>query len=155
VRVPVVAAGGIADGRGIAAAFMLGAAAAQIGTAFLFCPELKVTALHRRALAAARDDSTAVTNLFTGRPARGIVNRLMAENGPLNPEVPAFPLAGGALAPLKAAAEAGDNTDFTSLWSGQAARLAAPLAMGRSAGALVARLAEDAAAVLEGRARRH
>ncbi len=148
VRVPVIAAGGIADGRGIAAALMLGASAAQIGTAFLFGPEMKVPAVHRRALAVAGDDATAVTNLFTGRPARGIVNRLIAEQGPLSPDAPAFPLAGGALAPLKAAAEARDSGDFTSLWSGQAARLAAPLATGLPAGELVSRLAADAAARL-------
>ncbi len=123
VKVPVIAAGGIADARGIAAAFALGAAAVQIGTAFLFCPEANVTPLHRQALRNARDDGTALTNLFTGRPARGLVNRLMREVGPLAAEAPAFPLAGGALAPLKAAAEAKGAADFTSLWSGQAAAL--------------------------------
>ncbi len=123
VGVPVIAAGGIADARGIVAAFALGAAAVQIGTAYLFCPEANVAALHRRALRSARDDGTALTNLFTGRPARGLVNRLMREVGPLSPEAPAFPLAGGALAPLKAAAEARGSADFTSLWSGQAAAL--------------------------------
>jgi nitronate monooxygenase len=82
-----------------------------------------VTALHRQALRDARDDGTALTNLFTGRPARGLVNRLMREVGPLSAEAPAFPLAGGALAPLKAAAEAKGAADFTALWSGQAAAL--------------------------------
>jgi nitronate monooxygenase len=123
VKIPVIAAGGIADARGIAAAFALGAAAVQIGTAYLFCPEANVTPLHRQALRNARDDGTALTNLFTGRPARGLVNRLMREVGPLAAEAPAFPLAGGALAPLKAAAEAKGSADFTSLWSGQAAAL--------------------------------
>ena len=93
VRVPVIAAGGIADGRGIAAALALGASAVQIGTAYLFCPEAKVSAPHRAALAAATDEDTELTNLFTGRPARGIVNRLMQELGPLSPDVPAFPQA--------------------------------------------------------------
>ena len=105
VSVPVIAAGGIADGRGIAAAFALGASAVQIGTAYLFCPEANVPPLNRQALATARDDDTALTNVFTGRPARSIINRLMRELGPIS-EAPAFPLAGGALLPLKAAAEA-------------------------------------------------
>jgi nitronate monooxygenase len=120
VKIPVIAAGGIADGRGIAAAFALGASAVQVGTAYLFCPEAKVSALHRKALQSAQDDETAVTNVFTGRPARGIINRAMRELGPLSADSPAFPLAGGALAPLKAAAEAKGDSGFTSLWSGQA-----------------------------------
>lgn len=123
VRVPVIAAGAIADARGIVAAFALGAAAVQIGTAYLFCPEAKLSPLHRQALAEARDDQTALTNLFTGRPARSIVNRLMREAGPMSALAPAFPLAGGALAPLRAQAEAAGAADFMSLWSGQAARL--------------------------------
>ena len=127
VRVPVIAAGGVADGRGIAAALALGASAVQIGTAYLFCPEAKVSAPHRAALAAATDEDTELTNLFTGRPARGIVNRLMHELGPLSPDVPAFPQAAGALAPLKAKAEEAGSGDFSNLWSGQAARLAKAL----------------------------
>ena len=123
VKLPVIAAGGITDGRGIAAAFALGAAAAQVGTAYLFCPEAGVAPLHRAALKSARDDSTALTNLFTGRPARGIINRLMREVGPMSGDAPAFPTAGSALAPLKAAAEAKGSADFGSLWSGQAAAL--------------------------------
>jgi nitronate monooxygenase len=123
VELPVIAAGGIADARGIAAAFALGAAAVQIGTAYLFCPEARITAMHRAALCNAQDNATALTNVFTGRPARGIVNRAMRELGPLTAEAPAFPLAGAALAPLKAAAEAAGSGDFGSLWSGQAARV--------------------------------
>jgi nitronate monooxygenase len=123
VKLPVIAAGGITDGRGIAAAFALGAAAVQVGTAYLFCPEAGVAPLHRAALKTARDDSTALTNLFTGRPARGITNRVMREIGPMSADAPAFPTAGGALAPLKAAAEAKGSPDFGSLWSGQAAAL--------------------------------
>ena len=142
VKVPVIAAGGIADGRGIAAALALGASAVQIGTAYLFCPEAKVSAPHARALAIATDEDTEVTNLFTGRPARGIINRLMREIGPLSPETPAFPLAPGALAPLKAKAEAKGSGDFSSLWSGQAARLAKSM----PARDLTRRLAEDALA---------
>src|SRR5882757_8090831 len=93
VKVPVIAAGGIADARGIVAAFALGAAGVQLGTAYLHCPESKITPLHRAALRAARDDATAVTNLHTGRPARGLVNRLMREVGPISDVAPEFPLA--------------------------------------------------------------
>ncbi|GGF49479.1 2-nitropropane dioxygenase [Azorhizobium oxalatiphilum] len=124
VSVPVIAAGGIADGRGIAAAFALGAAAVQVGTAYLLSPETKISALHRAALEGAGDADTALTNLFTGRPARGIMNRLMADIGPLSADAPAFPQAGTALAPLKAKAEAEGHDDFTNLWCGQAVRLA-------------------------------
>ncbi len=127
VRIPVIAAGGIADGRGIAAAFALGASAVQIGTGYLLCPEAKVSALHRAALLAASDDATMVTNLFTGRPARAIVNRLMREQGPISATAPDFPLAAGALAPLRARAEMAGSDDFTPLWSGQAAKLARAL----------------------------
>src|SRR5262249_60876907 len=125
---PARAAVGSADGRGFAAALALGASPLQIGTVYLFCPEAKVSAPHRAALAEARDEDTEITNLFTGRPARGIVNRLMHELGPLSPDLPAFPLAAGALAPLKAKAEAAGSGDFSNLWSGPAARLPANLA---------------------------
>jgi nitronate monooxygenase len=123
VKVPVIAAGGIADGRGIAAAFALGAAGVQIGSAYLRCPESKVSTPARAALAAARDDSTVLTNVMTGRPARGLVNRVMREVGPISPDAPAFPHAATALAPLKAAAEKLGKVDFTNLWVGQAVRL--------------------------------
>jgi nitronate monooxygenase len=123
VHVPVIAAGGIADGRGIAAAFALGAAGVQIGTAYLRCPESKVSAPARVALAQARDDSTVITNVMTGRPARGLVNRVMREVGPISPHAPDFPHAATGLAPLKAAAEKQGNLDFTNLWAGQAVRL--------------------------------
>ena len=123
VRVPVIAAGGIADGRGIAAAFALGAAGVQIGTAYLHCPESRIIPPHRAALAAANDDSTVLTNVMTGRPARGVINRLMREVGPISPEAPAFPHAAIALGPLKAAAEKIGKLDFTNLWAGQAVRL--------------------------------
>jgi nitronate monooxygenase len=140
VKVPVVAAGGIADGRGIAAAFALGASGVQVGTAYLFTPEATVTDLHRAALRAARDDQTALTNLFSGRPARSLVNRLMREMGPMSEAAPPFPTAGGALAPLKARAEAAGRADFSALWSGQAARLAREM----GAADLTRALAEDA-----------
>jgi nitronate monooxygenase len=123
VKVPVIAAGGIADGRGIAAAFALGAAGVQIGSAYLRCPESRVSAPARAALAQADDASTVITNVMTGRPARGVVNRVMREVGPISPDAPAFPHAATALAPLKAAAEKLGKVDFTNLWAGQAVRL--------------------------------
>lgn len=126
LKLPVIAAGGIADARGIAAAFALGASAVQIGTAYLFTPEARTSAPYRAALRAAKDGQTALTNLFTGRPARGLMNRAMRELGPLSRDVPAFPLSGGALAPLKSAAEAQGSGDFSALWAGQA------VAMGRN-----------------------
>ncbi len=130
VKVPVIAAGGIADGRGIAAAFALGAAGAQIGTAYLFTPETLISDLHRAALRAARDNQTALTNVFSGRPARGLVNRVIREVGPISDVAPSFPTAGTALAPLKAKAEAAGATDFSSLWSGQAASLGREIGSG-------------------------
>jgi nitronate monooxygenase len=117
VKVPVIAAGGIADAKGAAAAMELGAAGVQVGTSYLLCPEATTSQVHRAAL---KSDSghTAVTNLFTGRPARGIVNRVMADLGPIG-AVPAFPLAAGAIAPLRAKAESRDSGDFSPLWCGQ------------------------------------
>jgi nitronate monooxygenase len=123
VKLPVIAAGGIADGRGIAAAFALGAAGVQIGSAYLRCPESKISPLVRAALAQARDDSTVLTNVMTGRPARGIANRVMREVGPICPDAPVFPHAATCLAPLKAAAEKLGKVDFTNLWAGQAVRI--------------------------------
>jgi len=119
VKLPVIAAGGIADARGVAAAMALGAAGVQIGTAYLLCPETDTSAVHRAALKSESARHTALTNLFTGRPARGIVNRIMKELGPISTVVPAFPLATAAIAPLRAKAESRGCGDFTSLWSGQ------------------------------------
>ena len=119
VRVPVIAAGGIADARGVAAALALGAAAAQIGTAYLLCPEATTTPIHRAALKSEAARVTAVTNVFTGRPARGIVNRLVREVGPMSPVAPAFPLATTAVTALRAAAEKKGSGDFSPLWAGQ------------------------------------
>jgi nitronate monooxygenase len=119
VRIPVIAAGGIADSRGVAAAMSLGAAGVQVGTAYLLCPEVTTSALHRAALKSEAARHTALTNLFTGRPARGIVNRIMRELGPISAAVPAFPLAGSAMTPLRAHAESRGSDDFSPLWSGQ------------------------------------
>jgi len=118
VRVPVIAAGGIADADGVTAALQLGADAVQIGTAYLLCDEVHTSAVHRAALQSPEAVHTALTNRFSGRPARSIVNRVMRELGPLG-EVSPFPLAGAALAPLRAAAEAAGLADFSSLWAGQ------------------------------------
>jgi len=119
VRVPVIAAGGIADSAGVSAALALGAAGVQVGTAFLLCPEATTSILHRTALTGPDASHTALTNLFTGRPARGIVNRAMRELGYLNAAAPAFPLAGAAIAPLRVTAERRGSADFTPLWAGQ------------------------------------
>jgi nitronate monooxygenase len=145
VRLPVIAAGGIADARGIVAALALGASAVQIGTAYLFSPEASVSPVHRQALGRARDESTMITNLFTGRPARGIANRLMRELGPMSPAAPGFPLAGGALLPLRVRAEAGGSGDFTNLWCGQAASLARSMPAGDLTRALAAETLEKLA----------
>lgn len=119
VRLPVIAAGGIADANGVAAAMALGASGVQIGTAYLLCDEAATPKLHRAALSSDAAKHTALTRLFTGRPARSIMNRLMRELGPLNPIAPSFPLATSALAPLRAKAEAVGLGDFTPLWAGQ------------------------------------
>ena len=141
LKVPVIAAGGIADANGVAAAMALGAAGVQIGTAWMLCPEATTSPLHRAALQSDAARHTALTNLFTGRPARGIVNRVMRELGPIGSAAPEFPLATSGIAPLRAKAEAAGNGDFSPLWSGQnatgcraipAAELTAALAAGFS-----------------------
>ena len=119
VKVPVIAAGGIADASGVAAAMLLGAAGVQVGTAYLLCPEASTSAVHRAALKSAAARHTALTNLFTGRPARGIVNRLMQTLGPINAAAPDFPLATAAIALLRAESERQGSGDFSPLWSGQ------------------------------------
>ncbi len=139
VGIPVIAAGGIVDAAGVRAAMALGASGVQSGTAFLLCPEATTTPVHRAALRDRGAGTTAITNLFTGRPARGIVNRLMRELGPMNALAPAFPLASAAIAPLRAKAEAAASGDFSPLWCGQnatgcrevpAAQIVAQLAAG-------------------------
>jgi nitronate monooxygenase len=119
VKVPVIAAGGIGDARGVAAAMALGAAGVQVGTAYLLCPEATTSALYRAALKTDAARQTAISNVFTGRPARGIVNRLIRELGPISADAPAFPLAATAVVPLRAEAERRGLTDFSTLWSGQ------------------------------------
>ncbi|WP_114948699.1 NAD(P)H-dependent flavin oxidoreductase [Microvirga calopogonii] len=147
VKVPVIAAGGIADARGIVAALALGASAVQLGTAYLFTPEATISPVHRQALKGADAERTALTNVFTGRPARGIVNRIMREVGPISELAPEFPLAGGALAPLRQKSEPLGSGDFMSLWSGQAA----PLSRELPAGELTRRLADEVLERLESR----
>jgi nitronate monooxygenase len=127
VRVPVIAAGGIADAAGVAAAMALGAAAVQVGTAYLLCPEATTSAVHRAALVGDAARHTAVTNVFTGRPARGIVNRFVREVGPISDLAPAFPLATAAVNLLRQAAEARGSGDFSPLWAGQNAAGCKPI----------------------------
>jgi nitronate monooxygenase len=145
VPLPVIASGAISDARGIAAAFTLGAAGVQVGSAFLHCPESKISAPHREALQRSTDDGTVLTNVITGRPARGIRNRVIREIGPFSTIAPEFPLAAGALMPLRAKAEATGSGDFSPLWSGQAA------ALGRVMPALelTTKLAADAQALMK------
>ena len=145
VDIPVVAAGGIADGRGIAAAFVLGASAVQVGTAYLSTPEATISELHRGTLQSEASRYTALTNVFSGKPARGVMNRVMREVGPISDYTPAFPTAGAALTGLKLKAEANGSADFTSLWSGQSAALTP---MGLTASELTRRLCEDARRLL-------
>jgi len=146
VRLPVVAAGGISDGRGIAAAFALGADAVQIGTAYLRTPQATISPIHRAALASARDDATRLTNVFTGRPARGLINRFVSEVGPMARDAPQFPLAAGAAAPLRTAGEKRGSGDFSPLWAGESAALARE----ESAEAMTRRLWADGQAVAAG-----
>lgn len=122
VQVPVIAAGGIADAQGVTAAMALGAAGVQVGTAYMLCPEATTSAIHRAALKSEAAGHTALTNLFTGRPARSIVNRIMRELGPRSSAPPAFPLATAAIAPLRAQAESRGLGDFSPLWAGQNVR---------------------------------
>jgi len=119
VRVPVIAAGGIGDARGVAAAMALGAAGVQVGTAYLLCPEATTGPLYRAALGSDAARHTAVTNLFTGHPARAIMNRVMRELGPMNSAVPGFPAALRAVVPLRAQAERRGSADFSAFWCGQ------------------------------------
>lgn len=127
VSVLVIAAGGIADAEGVAAAMDLGAAGVQVRTAYLLCPEATTSPVHRSALAKSGGRHNALTNIFTGRPARGIVNLAMRELGPISMLAPASPLATSAIAPLRAKAEALDSGDFSPLWCGQNASGCRPI----------------------------
>jgi nitronate monooxygenase len=140
VKVPVIAAGGIADGRGIAAVLALGASAVQMGTAYLLCPEATISALHRAAIKSAKDKLSAISNVLTGRPARVLVNRIVREVGPLATDVPSFPLGAVALEPLRTKAESQGSADFSGLYAGEAAALCREL----PAGELTLKLAADA-----------
>jgi nitronate monooxygenase len=144
VDMPVVAAGGITDARGAAAAFALGAAGIQPGTAYLFCPEASVSPFHRTALRSAQADGTALTNVYTGRPARSLVTRLVREVGPMSPVAPQFPVAASGVAALASAGEQRGLGDFTPMWSGQAAALGREM----GAGELTRTLVADAFALL-------
>jgi nitronate monooxygenase len=145
VKVPVIAAGGIGDGHGIASALALGASGVQIGTAYLCTPEATTSALHRQALAVP-GRQTVIADVFSGRPARGVVNRFTREQGPTNPVHPAYPLATPALAPLRKAAEAKGSGDFSWFWSGQGS----PPPTGIGAGELTRKLADEAMSALRG-----
>ena len=143
VDVPVIAAGGISDASSIVAAFTLGAASVQIGTAYLCCPEATTSALHRAALAEPGRE-TVIADMLSGRPARGIMTRVIREQGPIDPAHPSYPLATPALAPLRKAAEAKGSGDFSWFWSGQGA--VPPTDIG--AGELTRTLADEALALL-------
>lgn len=136
VKLPVIAAGGIADATGVRAAITLGATAVQVGTAYLLCPEATTNPAHRQALKSQAARHTAVTNIFSGRPARGIVNRLIRELAPINNSAPAFPLAAAAIAPLRAKAESRGDDGFSPLWCGQNATGCAEIPAGRLTKAL-------------------
>ncbi len=147
VKVLVIAAGGIGDARGIVAALALGAAGVQLGTAYLHCPESRVTKPHRELLRTAGERPTVVTNLMTGRPARGFVNRVMRELGPISAIAPDFPLASAALAPL--AAKTKETGEFAPLWAGEAVSLGMEL----PARELTLKLAAEAQALMQRLAR--
>jgi nitronate monooxygenase len=140
VKIPVIAAGGIADGRGIAAALALGASGVQMGTAYLLCSEATISALHRAAIKSAKDKLSVISNVLTGLPARVLVNRIVREIGPLAADVPSFPLGAVALGPLRTKAESQGSDDFTGLYAGEAAALCREL----PAGELTMKLAADA-----------
>jgi nitronate monooxygenase len=140
VNLPVIAAGGIADSRGVAAAMALGAGGVQVGTAYLLCPEATTSAVHRAALKTNSVHHTALTNLFTGRPARGIVNRIIREMGPINTAAPVFPLATTAITPLRARAESEGSGEFSPLWCGQNASGCREVPAGQLTRDLTARL---------------
>ena len=139
VRVPVIASGGIMDGRAITAALTRGAAAAQLGTAFLTCPESGAPAAHKQAILAARQDRTVITRAFSGRPARGIPNAFTAKLAGREDIILPYPLQNLLTRAMRTAAAKGGDADFLSLWAGTGA----PQGRALAAGALVARLTEE------------
>jgi nitronate monooxygenase len=145
VRVPVVASGGIMDGRGVAAALALGASAVQMGTAFLTTEECGVAEAYKDAVLAAKEDGTRTTRAFSGRPARGIVNRFMRETEAADGAILPYPLQNALTRPMRNAAAQGDRAEFLSLWAGQGVRLARRL----PAAELVRRLAAEADAAVQ------
>ncbi|WP_448188040.1 NAD(P)H-dependent flavin oxidoreductase [Azospirillum sp. sgz301742] len=144
VRIPVIASGGIMDGRGIAAVLTLGAAAAQMGTAFLTCDEAGVTEAYKQAILAARDHETRVTRAFSGRPARGIANRFMDEVDAAPEAILPFPLQNALTRPMRTAAGKQGRAEFLSLWAGQGVRLARR----QEAAALMEKLVEETEAAV-------
>ncbi|HYX91439.1 MAG TPA: nitronate monooxygenase [Myxococcaceae bacterium] len=140
VRIPVIASGGIMDGRGVVAALVLGASAVQMGTAFLACDEAGVPDAYKAAILSAREDQTRLTRAFSGRPARGIVNRFMTEVERGGEAILPYPLQNSLTRPLRTAAAKQGRPEFLSLWAGQGVRLARR----ESASALIARLAREA-----------
>jgi len=146
VRVPVIAAGGIMDGRGIAAALMLGAAGVQMGTAFLTCADSGVSEDYKKLLRHAREDQTRVTRIYSGKPARGLVNEFMRRLGPVEAEIPAYPIQNALTGPIRAAARKAGRTEFMSLWAGQGARMSRGLPVAE----LVATLVRETEAALSG-----
>jgi nitronate monooxygenase len=145
IKVPVIASGGIMDGRGIAAALALGAGAVQLGTAFLTCDEAGIPEAYKKAILEAREDQTRVTRAFSGRPARGIVNRFMSEVESEGPDaILPFPLQNSLTRPLRTAAAKAGRAEYLSLWAGQGVRLARR----QTAAELVARLAVETESIL-------
>jgi nitronate monooxygenase len=145
VRVPVIAAGGIMDGRGIAAAMMLGASGVQMGTAFLTCADSGVPEPYKKLLRSARADQTRVSRIYSGKPARGLVNEFMRRLSAVEVEIPAYPIQNALTGPVRQAARSAGRTEFMSLWAGQAAGMS----RGLTAAELVATLVRETKAALE------
>ena len=140
VKLPIVAAGGIMDGAGIAASLALGAQLAQLGTAFVPCPESGASQAHKDALLAAREDDTRITEKFSGKPARGLSNRFMTEMAQKNAPQLAFPAQNAVTGKLRQASAKAGKSDFIALWAGQAVSLSRAL----PAAELIARLEAEA-----------
>ncbi len=145
VRTPVVAAGGVMDGAGIAAALALGAQAAQLGTAFIACPESGLPPIYKERILAAQEDETLITEKFSGKPARGLANRYMREMHARQAPQLAFPAHNSLLGKLRATAAKAGNPDFVAMWAGQAV----PLARALPAAELVATLAAETQEALD------